>query len=194
MNEPSLHREIETIRRMIESSRRDRCESGDIYVMWGVIVLIGTVVEVVGVHLEWSHPWLGWLLLGSVGGAYSAVITRRRVASAKVLTYASKIEGFTWLIAAVAIASTAFIAGATGALHHDLITPVLSLIIAVAIGTSGAVYENRWLQASSLGFIATGTVSFFLGRPYPQLLFAAMVVVGYIMPGLAMRRALRADE
>ena len=77
---------------------------------------------------------------------------------------------------------------------HTLITPIVSLLVSVAIGTSGAVYENRWLQASAFGFIAVGVASMFLTRPLPQILFCAMMVVGYILPGFAMQRALRQSE
>ena len=57
MSEKDVQLELATIRRMIESSLRDRAESGDIYIMWGVVVLLGTLIEALGIHLNWSYPW-----------------------------------------------------------------------------------------------------------------------------------------
>ena len=189
MSDQNLHQDIDTIRRMIESSRRDRASSGDIYVAWGVIVLLGTLLETLGMHLQWTRPWLVWLILGTLGGVYSGVVGHRRAAAAKVLTYASKVEGHAWLMCGISIIAVAFVGGATGAIPHQLITPLISLLIAVAIGVSGAVYENTALRAAGFGFAAVGIASLFLERPAPQILFAAMIVVGYILPGVAMNRS-----
>ncbi len=186
-----LREELAEIRRAVEVARRDRAIHGDIYVLWGIIVTLGTVLEAIGIHYELAYPWMVWPILGSVGGISSAIIGSRRERTTKVLTYAAKVAVQTWFAATIAVVIVSFVGGISMQIPYRLITPLLSIIIAVPLRTTGTLYVNRPLRLASLGFFACGAVSLFLSRPYPQILFALMMIVGYIGPGLAMMRGER---
>ncbi len=186
-----LREELAEIRRAVEVARRDRAIHGDIYVLWGIIVALGTVIEAIGIQQGLPFPWMVWPILGSVGGIYSVIIGSRRERTTKVLTYAGKVEAQTWLAATIAVVIVSFVGGISRQIPYRLITPLLSIILAVPLRTTGTLYDNRHLRLASLGFFASGALSLFLDRPYPQILFALMMIVGYIGPGVAMIRAER---
>jgi len=189
--EDPLREELAEIRRAVEVARRDRAIHGDIYVLWGLIVALGTVLEAVGIDRGVESPWIVWPVLATLGGIYSAITGHRRERSTRVLTHAAKVEGQTWLAATIAVVIVSFIGGVSGRIPYPLITPLLSVILGVPLRTTGTLYDSRHLRLASLGFFACGAISLFLDRPYPQILFTLMMLVGYVWPGLAMIRAER---
>lgn len=189
--EDPLREELAEIRRAVEIARRDRAIHGDIYVLWGMIVALGTVIEAIGLDQGVEHPWVVWPVLGALGGIYSTIAGFRRERSTQILTHVGKVEAQTWLAATIAVVIVSFVGGISGRVPSELITPLISVILGVPMRTAGTLYDSRYLRVSSLGFFACGAVSLFLDRPYPQILFTIMMLIGYVWPGLMMIRAER---
>lgn len=189
--EDPLREELAEIRRAVEVARRDRAIHGDVYVLWGLIVALGTVLEAALLQQSFERPWVVWPVLGTLGGIYSAITNHRRERSTRILTHAGKVEAQTWLAATVAVVIVSFVGGISGRIPSELITPLISVILGVPLRTTGTLYDSRHLRLASLGFFACGAVSLFLGRPYTQILFTIMMLIGYVWPGLQMIRAER---
>lgn len=192
MTDPTqVSEDLAEIRRAIEAARRDRATYGDIYVVWGLIVVLGTIIEIVANHLEAERPWLGWIVLAMIGGVWSGITSSRRERAARVLTHAARVEAQSWLACSIGLFVITFIGGISGRVSSHLITPLISVSLGVPVRTAGALYDNRHLRWASLGFFACGGITLFLPRTTGQFLFAAMMLVGYVWPGIAMIRAER---
>jgi len=64
----------------------------------------------------------------------------------------------------------------------------IMVMIGVAVGVSGTLYEMRALTAASVLFFGAAAVCFVVPWPWLGFLLAAVVAVGYIGPGVLMLR------
>ncbi len=186
----NLDQNLELITRVVAASRRERARIGHIYVLWGIIVLVGTGAHAIGIHLSVPYMWVIWPVLMVGGGAYS-VVEGRKLARNSVLTLGGRIEGDTWEACGLALLCVAFLGPLSGSIPGERVVPIISLLLGVAVVTVGSVYRYRFVKISGYGFIGGGAGSFFLTWPWPSVVFGVLLVLGYILPGIRMVRMVR---
>lgn len=182
MNAEEAARNLATIREVIDRSRAERARSGDIYLVYGVVVVLADAITVgSGALLDWQYGWLAFPILAPVAVAYAAIVSRRR--SLEMSTFGFRIEGRLWMFTSLAFGAV-FAAGAwDGLLGLRAIVPLICAAIGVAMGTSGALFASRGMTASGLMFVAVAGGSCLLPLTAQHLLFMAAVLAGYVVPG-----------
>ncbi|MEN0060763.1 MAG: hypothetical protein AAGA48_01370 [Myxococcota bacterium] len=180
---------LAAIREMVERSRHDRIRTGDIYVVWAVVVIAALLGQVMLDRWGFSQPWMAWFMTTPAAVAYS--IFRGRQQANRVFTYANRVEARTWLFTGLAMGALAFGGPASGMLPPAAIVPILCSILAVALATAGALYRYRPVTGSAVLFLIAGIMSWFLTWQLQFALFAVVLLLGYVVPGIWMMRAAR---
>lgn len=180
---------VAALRAMVEQSRHARIRTGDLYLVWGGVVIAAMLGQVVLDALGVASPWIVWFGLTPFGVTYAVI--RGRSEAAKVVTYASRVEGQAWLFVGLAMASLVAGGAGSGMLAPRAIVPIIAAMVAVALGTAAALYRAAPLVGSAVIFLVTSTVSWFLAWQVQFAAFAGALLFGYVVPGVWMMRASR---
>ena len=177
--------EITLIKKMIEDSRKIIACDGKDYIVWGVLILIGLIGTYVSILTRISNyiGWL-WIIVVGIGWIYSLTVHSKGSAKTRVNTLAGKILGGIWLSCGIAMTLIGFLGMYTGALREWAISPMMSVVLGIAYFTSGIVYGNSWVKYLSLGWWAGAIIMFLFPVLHILLIFAAMMVLFQIIPGI----------
>jgi hypothetical protein len=163
------------IREVVARSRAERAEGGDIYVVWGLVVIAADLVT-----LAFEHGWVAWPLLTPIGWAYAAWSGSRREAA--VRTFGGRVEARLWIASGLGWGAVLVSSAVAGLLSVELIVPLVCGAVAVAMLTSGTLFASRFLTGSGLVFAAVGTVGPWLPVVPQHLLFDAAILLTYVAP------------
>jgi membrane protein implicated in regulation of membrane protease activity len=85
---------------------------------------------------------------------------------------------------AVAIWGTALLGSISGTVDSRSVLPVIALIIGIGMVVTGALFRSGLFVGAGWLWLAGGLAAFFAALPLQILLFAALDVMGYIVPGV----------
>lgn len=185
----AIRDQIELIQRMVDQSRQVRAQTGHIYLGAGVAFLLAALVD--GIGYVWWDPawsWLGWPIAGAFAGLYSAVAGPRQAKRQPRLSYAPRIEGVTWLTASVVIWTYVILGLIQAGEPPALMFPVTGLMVTLPLAVSGALYRYWPLTAGAVVFFVVAVATAFMGDVAQRLGFALAMLLGYVLPGLAILR------
>ena len=194
MTPEEVHEHLAAIRRVIDRSQAERARSGDIYVVWGLVLLAADAIHLAldanGIH----EGWLAWPIGSIFASAYATIVTRRR--NQRVRTFGARIEATLWMAIGYATAVLTLGGMSSGQLQMELIGPIVCCMVSVAMITSAALFESPLMRASGVMFLALAVGCFLLPTWQSQyVLFGAGLLLGYVLPGLWwMREARRAGD
>ena len=132
--------DLELIRRVVAASRCERARTGQVHVLWDVIVVLGIGLHAAGVHFGWPYVSLVWPVLAVSGLIYSFVEGRKLARKASV-TLGGRVEGDMWEASGLAMIVVAFLGPLSGAVPGEQVVSILALLVGVAVVTSGSVYR-----------------------------------------------------
>ncbi|MGB1014439.1 MAG: hypothetical protein ACPG4T_09930 [Nannocystaceae bacterium] len=188
MNDPAtqqLQEELALIKKMISASRRVRAESGDIYLVVGLMLLLAGIVDI---SVATPMSWIAWPISGALGWAYALISGLRRAHTTKHVSYAPRVEGVAWTVTCMAAAALAGMYIPTGSLSPDVLFPLMGLLLSIPLAVSGALYRYWPLSAGAAVFLVSGVVGIWLPPNARGPLFLVSMTLGYIAPGIAMLR------
>jgi hypothetical protein len=168
---------VAQIREVVARSRAERAQGGDIYLVWGLVVIAADLVT-----LAVEHGWVAWALLTPFGAAYAAWSGSRREAA--VRTFGGRVEARLWIASGLGWGAILIAAAVAGLMSIALIVPMVCGAVAVAMLTSGALFDSRLLTASGLLFVAVGVVGTALPLVPQHLLFDLAILLTYVAPPL----------
>lgn len=176
-------RNLALIREVIERSRAERARSGDIYLVWGLAILVSDAITIgAQVLAGFPHGWVAFLVLTPLAAIYATAVGWRR--SLRLSTFGSRVEGQLWTFSLLSMTAVLGGGAAAGEIGLQHIVPLVSSVLGVAHGTAGALFGSRLATGSGLAFVAVAGASFFLSVPAQHALFLAAMVVGYVVPGV----------
>ena len=181
---------LASIREVVDRAREERMQNSDIFVFWGVILVLCAVATLTGDALGWPWGWVSYPVACTLGGIWTGWVAFKRGLTRD--TYGGRIEGALW--GAVGLAMTVFLFGGltSEVLPLEAVTPAISCLAGVALTTSGTVFKTPLLTYSGLAFILLSGPCFFLTWQAQYAVFAVALVFGYIIPGLILMRRERA--
>jgi hypothetical protein len=133
-----------------------------------------------------SGKYIGmmWLVTMIAGAIIDIFIGRHQEKKSRVKTFAGKLLGSLWLASGIAMFTFGFIGPATGAYNPVFICPIISIALSVSYFTSGAIQQIRWLRYVAIGWWAGGVILFIFPSIHTLLIFAIMLVLFQIIPGI----------
>lgn len=176
---------LQLIESMINKAKNKFNESGTLYLVWGVVILLCSLVQFVGVYFYSNqnifYVWfLSWGVL-----IYQFVFLAKKKKSRKVKTYADEILGFVWICFVICLFVLMLILQITRG--YEMINPILLVLYAMPTFLSGCILKVKALLYGGIACWLLALSTLFIPPTFHILLVSVAVIVAWIIPGLVMR-------
>lgn len=180
---------LRVIQSMIEKAKNQFSENGHLYLLWGWLVLVCSIVEFVLIkwavtekhYMVWFACWLAAI--------YQFFYLRKKQKSEKVRTYADRMLGYIWLSFIMLMVLVGFAVGKNaGNDSYKFFSPLFLAMYGVPTFLSGIFLRFRPLVTGGIGCWALSLAAHFIPYEYQLLLLSAAMIIAWIIPGYALRR------
>ena len=176
---------LQLIESMINKAKNNFSESGTLYLLWGIVVFVCSMVQFVAIHFYNNqnayYIWfLTWLVV-----IYQVIFLSRKAKKEKVKTYTADILKYVWICFAASMFLFIFILQYQKAYYS--INPAILVLYGLPTFLSGVILKFRPLI---IGGIACWLLSFgsvFVPYDYQLLFICAAVLFAWIIPGYLLR-------
>jgi len=196
MNENTAVEELTFIKNIISESRKSFALSGKPYIFWGILIVVGLLLEFLRDVNNWnfSKMYFVWIGLISIGWGYAYFESRKHKSKVKSISFGGKILGGVWLACGISMTIFGFIGTISGAIKGLYISPVLSLVLAIAYFVTGTVYDFKWLRNLSIGWWGGAIFMFFFPGQQTNLIMAFMMIAFQIVPGIVLLKKVKEND
>lgn len=176
------------IRELMAETRRAASVSGGYFIVWGLVVgagLFATWLQVVGV-LPYAPfvTWIPCIALGMLGNYFLV----RRDMRQPVQSHAGRLIGMVWMGLGITQLIFFFVGLGVGALPGTFLPAIFASLIATGIFLTGVLAGLGWLRNLAFGWWSGSLVMFVWPGEYAILLMGALLLVLYVLPGVALTR------
>jgi len=192
MDEKAAVEELAFIKNIIKDSRNSFALNGKPYIFWGILIVVGLFLQYSSDILDFRYMFFVWLLLIGIGWAYAYFESRKHKQKSKTTSLAGKILGSVWLACGISMTIIGFLGTISGAIKGVYVSPVLSLVLAIAYFITGVLYDYKWQRNLSFGWWLGAIFMFFFPGKYSTLIMAFMMIVLQIIPGIILLNKVKA--
>jgi len=188
----SAQENLAYIKQIMNDTRRSQNDNGIISIVWGILVTLGQIGNYVLTETRiWNgFMWL-WLGIGLTGWLFVYIETRAKKEQT-VRTFASKILASLWVSAGISMTVIGFGAASSGLVNGYAINPLISTVLGGTYYVTGLLNGKKLDQKLSYGWWLGAVVMFMLPGPFSFLLFAFMMVLFQVIPGILSYRSYKA--
>jgi hypothetical protein len=178
--------QLASIREVVDRARAERVRNGDIYVVWGVVLVLCIALTLLADALGQEYGWVAFPVLCTAAAAWSAWTARAR--GMRRATYGARIEGTMWASVGAAMFVLVFGGLASGALPLEAVVPIVLVMAGVGLFTAGAIYQEALLRWPGVAFGLTALPCMLLPWRAQYVVFGLALIAGYIVPGVLLMR------
>ena len=176
---------LQLIESMINKAKNNFSESGTLYLLWGIVVFICSMVQFVAIHFYNNqnayYIWfLTWLVV-----IYQVVFLSRRAKTEKAKTYTADIIKYVWICFVASMFLFIFILQYQKAYYS--INPAILVLYGMPTFLSGIILKFKPLVAGGICCWGLSFGSVFVPDEYQLLFISAAVVLAWIIPGYLLR-------
>jgi len=188
----SAQENLTYIKQIMNDTCRSQNDNGIISIVWGILVTLGQIGNYVLTETRiWNgFMWL-WLGIGLTGWLFVYIETRAKKEQT-VRTFASKILASLWVSAGISMTVIGFGAASSGLVNGYAINPLISTVLGGTYYVTGLLNGKKLDQKLSYGWWLGAVVMFMLPGPFSFLLFAFMMVLFQVIPGILSYRSYKA--
>lgn len=180
--EPS--KSIELIETMLKESKKSFYNNSFYFIMWGIILALAGLAEYFMYGQE--YHWIAWPIVTTLGGLLSSIYGIREGKRQTVMTMGDRMIMLIWVGFMFALVFAIVYSIMNKLTPHALVLAVT----AYATFLTGGVSRFKPLLFGSLAMaIAAVLAGFVLPMPSHGLLFAIAITLGYIVPGIMLRKS-----
>jgi len=178
---------LELINEMIAVAKRSFVRMSYYFLLWGWLLLAAGLTEYAMRNLlDMAHlAWIGWPVVGVLGGVMAGLHGSRQGKAAGVYTYMDRVYMYLWgafvLTLVLYIVASLFIRNNPG--------PGIIILTGLPTFVSGGVMRFRPLLVGGVLFWLLGLAAHLVPGEFSSLLFCAAIVVGYLVPGYLLKKA-----
>ena len=177
---------LQLIESMINKAKNNFSESGTLYLLWGIVVLICSMVQFIAIHFyNNQNAYYVWLLTWLVV-IYQMIFLSKKAKKASVKTYTADILKYVWICFVSCMFILIYILLQQKA--YNSVNPAILVLYGVPTFLSGIILKFKPLVIGGITcwLLALGSVAV----PYDfQLLFiCAAVIAAWIIPGYLLRK------
>lgn len=177
---------LELITRMIQNTRRNLdTGSGNIFLVWGYVGALLTLVVLAGVYFTKNPGWMwGFWGIPVIGYLLTYLLMRNRQKAAK--SYVDKVLMQVWMI--LGLVCMMIVLMATNTERFEVILPLCAVVMSLGSIITGCIIRYTMFLVFPVLGLVWGMKSLFdaltQGTSYVSLLwFVAIVVFAMIIPG-----------
>lgn len=177
---------LELITRMIQNTRRNLDSgSGNIFLVWGYVGALLTLVVLAGVYFTKNPGWMwGFWGIPVIGYLLTYLLMRKRQKAAK--SYIDKVLMQVWMI--LGLVCMMIVLMATNTERFEIILPLCAVVMSLGSIITGCIIRYTMFLVFPVLGLVWGMKSLFdaltQGTSYVSLLwFVAIVVFAMIIPG-----------
>ena len=175
---------LELITGMINKAKNNFSESGMLYLVWGIAILLCSIVQfILGSLMGCKNVYYVWFLTWPVY-IYQAIFLYKKKKKETVKTYTDEIIGYAW-ICFIVFFIMIFILLYTR--KFELIYSTILVLYAIPKFLSGAILKVKSLLIGGVCCWALACISLFVPFNYHLLLISMAVLVAWIIPGYFLR-------
>jgi len=175
---------IEIIESMLSETRKSLHRNSFYFILWGALLIPAGIAEYI--LYGKAYFWTIWPAVGILGGIISAIYGKKESERAGTKTAGDRITEYTW----GAFVFTMII-GITYSVYNQLTPHVIILMLAgMATFISGGISKFKPFVIGGI-LLEVGAIccAFFVEPMYHSLIFSASILVGYVWPGLTLRKS-----
>ncbi len=174
---------------MINKARNNFNESGIIYLIYGWVIFICSLVQFIALYF-FKNPdayyiwYLTWLPV-----VYHVMYLIKKRASEKTRTYTDEIIGYVWLVFVISISLLIFLQ----LYLKTQVTIILTILVLYGMPTflSGVILKSNALKIGGFFCWLLAIFSVFIDPDFQSLLIALAVVVAWIIPGYILKQKMK---
>lgn len=190
----SAQENLAYIKQIMNDTRRSQNDNGIISIVWGILVTLGQIGNYV---LTETRTWSGFIWLWPsiiIIGWLFVLVESRSKKEQLAKTFASNILGSLWISAGISMTVIGLGAAASGLVNGYAINPLISTVLGGTYYVTGLLNGKKLDQKLSYGWWLGAVVMFILPGPFSFLLFAAMMVLFQVIPGILSYRSYKASR
>jgi hypothetical protein len=174
---------LEIIETMMLESRKSMVKNSFHFILWAGLLVPAALTEYL--LRDTSYFWMVWPVMGAMGGIIAMIYGRRQRKEAGVATLGDRIISYTWGGFVVALV---FAIVYSVSLHQSPHTLVF-LLTSLAVFINGGISKFKpFIFGASALFVGAFLCGFVVPTEYHSLVFAASILLGYLIPGLQLRK------
>lgn len=185
MENETIQQDLHFIKQIMADSRQAFVDNGLRLIGWGILCVTGIIAWYACMLFQIAlNALILWAAVVLAGFLWTLTINRRLRRQYHSCTFAYKMMRAVWLVCGLALTIVGFV----GFLRIDVqIMPALfAIIMGIGMALSGMIM-GRWLIISCTGGWWLGAIlMFFFPWKYYFLVFAGLMVVFAILPGIAL--------
>ena len=176
---------LQLIESMINKAKNNFSESGTLYLLWGIVVFVCSIVQFVAIHFYNNqnayYIWfLTWLVV-----IYQVIFLSRKAKKEKAKTYTADILKYVWICFAASMFLFIFILQYQKAYYS--INPAILVLYGLPTFLSGVILKFRPLIIGGISCWLLSFGSVFVPYDYQLLFICAAVLFAWIIPGYLLR-------
>lgn len=175
---------LEIIERMLAETKKSLHRNSFYFLLWGILLIPAGIAE----YLLYgtSNFWMVWPTVGILGGIASMIYGFKESKRVGASTAGDRITGYTWGSFMFVLVFSIIYAGSNGLPPHALIL----MGAAMATFISGGISKFKPFVYGGI-ILALGAIAcaFFIEPVYHSLVFSASILLGYVIPGLLLRKS-----
>jgi hypothetical protein len=189
MNATQLQQEISIIKEMIDKTRTTTAESGHLLVYMGIFSAIATIViGVFGIYGMNDYIMPAVIILAVVNGIIGYRIAAKNNGSGKVSTYPKTLFWNILMVCGFTAVLIVFLFPFLGLYPFHAIPVLTSLVMGIAIFSTGAIFELKFIQWTSLAWWIGACIMAIVESPFKLVTMVLIIIIGWIVPGLYLNK------
>ncbi len=188
-NNFSPQQSLQLIESMINRAKDKYAEDGSMYLMWGWLVFICSLLQFLLLHVfQYEYHYIVWLVTIPFF-IYQYFYVSKKQRQQKVVTYTDSIVGYVWITFAIVIILLGFIVGLlTTGEYYTHIIHILLAIYGMPVFLTGVIVRFKPLTIGGIACWILCIISCFITiYDYQFLLIPVAMLVAWIIPGYLLR-------
>ena len=173
---------LDIITHMIRQAQGNVKRNSSYLILWGLVVTVANIGMYILMQLEYSRPYLIWLITVPTWLATIFISYKRRKNSTAV-SHLDRINAWLWFSYGIVIFTFVIL----GAKINYQLNPVILLVSAVPTFVSGTIIRFRPLIVGGILFWIFGILCFMINGSWQYLVGALAVTTGYLIPGFMLQ-------
>jgi len=192
MNNEQIQQELTIIKTMINKTRRETAESGHFFISIGIssicAVFIINFLEKSELHYL-IIPFLAILVI--INGIIGLLTIGNKAKKQRVESYSKTICYSIWIACVVPTVMVLFLFPLLKLYSWELTSVFISMIIGIAIFTTGVIFESRFITLSSFAWWLGAVAMAFIENIPRMWIMITIIFIGWVVPGIFLNKKYR---